>query len=395
MAVAAVMGDSLMRITCPKCQCKGLIDTAPLLSKARVTCVRCGTAFDALMADGVVETALVTETPSASVLGQEAPSESYTPVEPDEVLSLPQMACEHAHQSSETTILDFAGSPQAEVEPQPGCTAAPIHNGSLQANGLDAEHNDPLADSGEFVMPEEYVPQLSREALEHHGESDKYGMGVRLMRVSPLWLLACCFGFIALVIALNGMTGAAVQVNSASSQIRPSVTGNQATNQSATSQHVSAANEIAARAERMERAQPEIQPTADAAQSKDDAQATQLVVAQPAPSATTERQPNEPALAKPAPEPQAQSPSMSETAGRFTLQVGSYNNPVEANEHAARLQRVGFAAQVVAVDLPKRGIWYRVQTGRFDDRADAARYGAQLHAKGAAENFIISEVTAH
>ena len=168
-----------MRITCPKCQCKGLIDTAPLLSKARVTCVRCGTAFDALMADGVVETALVTETPSASVLGLEAPSESYTPVEPDEVLSLPQMACEHAHQSSETTILDFAGSPQAEVEPQPGCTAAPIHNGSLQANGLDAEHNDPLADSGEFVMPEEYVPQLSREALEHHGESDKYGMGVR------------------------------------------------------------------------------------------------------------------------------------------------------------------------------------------------------------------------
>jgi len=383
-----------MRITCPKCQCKGLLDTARLLGKARVTCVRCGTAFDALMIDGVIETTLVPEIADAPVLCLETLPESE--VLSDEVLSLPQAAVEHAHQSSEPIILDFAGSVQTEDEAQPAQTAVSVHNGSSQASGLEVEHDDPLADSGEFEMPEEYVPQLSREALERHGEADKYSMGVRLMRVSPLWLVVCCFAFIALVIALNNMTGVAVQVNNASAHnVGPSVRGNQATNQSASGQRVSAPNDLAGRAERTERAQPDVQPTAVAAPSHDVAQATTAVSMQPAPPTPTDRQPVKLASSKPALESQAQLPQQSETAGRFTLQVGSYNNPVEANEHAARLQRTGFAAQVVAVDLPKRGIWYRVQTGRFDDRADAARYGAQLRAKGAAENFIISEVTAH
>ena len=383
-----------MRITCPKCQCKGLLDTALLLGKARVTCVRCGTAFDASMIDGVVETTLVSETPDAPVLDLETRPESEAM--PDEVLSLPQAAVEHAHPGNEPTILDFAGSLQAEDESQAAQMTMPMHEGSLQAGELELEHHDPLAESGEFEMPDEYVPQFSREALAQHGETEKYSMGVRLMRVSPLWLVVCCLAFIALVIALNNMTGVAVQVNNASAHtVEPIVRGNQATNQSVSSQHVSAPNDLAVRAERTERAQPDVQPTAVAMPSHDDAQATTVGTTQPAPTTPTERQHVESASSEPAPVSQAQLPQPSEMNGRFTLQVGSYNNPVEANEHAARLQRAGFAAQVVTVDLPKRGTWYRVQTGRFNDRAEAARYGAQVHAKGAAENFIISEVTAH
>ena len=52
----------------------------------------------------------------------------------------------------------------------------------------------------------------------HVTEQDKYGLGVRLMRVSPMWLLACGLAFIALVVALNGLTGSAVQLDSASAQ---------------------------------------------------------------------------------------------------------------------------------------------------------------------------------
>src|SRR5947209_4814860 len=104
------MGEVLMRIACPKCLCKGLLDTARLLGKARVTCVRCGTAFDALMVDGAVETTLVPERVDASVLSLETLPEFAALSEPDEVLSLPQAATEHIQQSNEPTILDFAGS---------------------------------------------------------------------------------------------------------------------------------------------------------------------------------------------------------------------------------------------------------------------------------------------
>ena len=50
-----------MRVTCPKCQCQGMLDTAPLLNKAHVTCVRCGADYEALSVEGVVETTLLSE----------------------------------------------------------------------------------------------------------------------------------------------------------------------------------------------------------------------------------------------------------------------------------------------------------------------------------------------
>jgi cell division protein FtsN len=89
----------------------------------------------------------------------------------------------------------------------------------------------------------------------------------------------------------------------------------------------------------------------------------------------------------PAPVPQSQSTE----AGGYTIQIGSYNVIEQANERVARLQATGFDARVVAVELPKRGTWYRVQAGRFGNREEAARYGNELKSRGAADNFIIAE----
>jgi cell division septation protein DedD len=386
-----------MRVTCPKCECKGLIDTAPLLSKARVVCVRCGTAYDALLVDGKVETAPIKTVPDAHGSSLEAsaqPAECAVLVEPDEVLALPQ-AFEHKQQVNEPIILDFTNPAEGAVQAQPSTafTAAPAHSVGQQMGMLPVHEIDPLAESGEFEMPEEHLPQLSREALERHGESDKYGMGVRLMRVSPLWLLVCGLSFIALVIALNSMTGAAVQVNNASSHmVQPSVTGNQATNRSVSSQRAHTPSEVSTRSEKTEPTHQDMQPTPAGTQHEDTP--PMPPVAGQNPSAKQEPVLHT-SIAEPAHESPPQSPTQPDSTGRFTLQVGSYNNPVEANEHAARLQGAGFTAQVVAVDLPKRGIWYRVMAGSFNEREDAARYGAQLRAKGVAESFIISDVSAH
>jgi cell division septation protein DedD len=76
--------------------------------------------------------------------------------------------------------------------------------------------------------------------------------------------------------------------------------------------------------------------------------------------------------------------------GQFTVQVGSHNDVGQANEQALKLRAAGFEPRVVSVDIPKRGRWYRVQSGNFSDRDEANRYGAQILAKGAAENFVIA-----
>jgi cell division protein FtsN len=74
------------------------------------------------------------------------------------------------------------------------------------------------------------------------------------------------------------------------------------------------------------------------------------------------------------------------------VQVGSYPDASQANERVSALRASGFEARAAAVEIPKRGTWYRVQAGRFQTREEATRFGAQLRAKGAAENVIVAEV---
>jgi cell division protein FtsN len=86
----------------------------------------------------------------------------------------------------------------------------------------------------------------------------------------------------------------------------------------------------------------------------------------------------------------SQPPSIAAAAGQFTIQVGSHNNVEQANEQAAKLNAAGFEPRIVSVDIPKRGRWYRVQSGSFANRDEANRYGSQVLAKGAAGTFVVS-----
>jgi len=78
----------------------------------------------------------------------------------------------------------------------------------------------------------------------------------------------------------------------------------------------------------------------------------------------------------------------------FTLQIGSYNDSTQAQEKVAKLGSVGVRAYIARVEIPRRGTWYRVQTGRFNSREEATRFGAQLRARGAVADFIITEIKA-
>ncbi len=119
----------------------------------------------------------------------------------------------------------------------------------------------------------------------------------------------------------------------------------------------------------------------------------------PQPSPTQAPTPEPTQAPTPAPETkQAETPAPpaeaqhSAAAGRYAVQVGSYNEAGQANERAEKLRAAGYDPRVVSVELPKRGTWYRVMVGSFDDRAEANRFGAQLRAKGAAQDFVIGEL---
>lgn len=382
-----------MRVTCPQCQCKGLLDTAPLLHKAHVTCVRCGANYEALLVEGAIETALAVEPANVFAVEAAAPAQTSPAAcgapETEEVLVLPQadepllpvpeaVAVLELHDAAQTELPRL---PEAHVAAQPPHIAPPVQiifaqtapDEQLDAQA-DEEPTPALVESGSFQMPPEYVPQFNRAELTRPVAHDKYSLGVRLMRVSPLWLLVCGLAFTALVVALNGMTNAAEQLTSAARPVRVNTSVNQATNQSPRNQ----TNEPPAPA-----------VVAKPALAQTDTQ-TPLVTVKPAEVKPAEVKPAEVEPAPVVSTPQTQTAAQ----GKFTLQVGAFNNTVEANEHAAHLQAAGFTAQVVAVELPKRGTWYRVQTGRFADRAEAARYGAQLRAKGAAANFFVAETAA-
>lgn len=78
------------------------------------------------------------------------------------------------------------------------------------------------------------------------------------------------------------------------------------------------------------------------------------------------------------PQPAGQAASSIESGGgMFALQASSVPNEASAKEFSEKLIRSGIAAYVVAADLGKRGKWYRVRVGRFDDRNEAAKFAEQ------------------
>jgi DedD protein len=79
-------------------------------------------------------------------------------------------------------------------------------------------------------------------------------------------------------------------------------------------------------------------------------------------------------------------------AGKVTIQIGSYNEAAQAEERVANLKSAGYEARSVAVEIPKRGTWYRVQSGRFVNRDEAEQYGRQLRERGVVSSFITTDV---
>ncbi|HFC97534.1 MAG TPA: SPOR domain-containing protein [Thermosulfurimonas dismutans] len=73
----------------------------------------------------------------------------------------------------------------------------------------------------------------------------------------------------------------------------------------------------------------------------------------------------------PAPSKPEKAPQQEEKRPYYALQVASFRDPGEAQKYASYFRDRGYAARVVKVNLPRKGIWYRVYVGHFASRAEA------------------------
>ena len=233
----------------------------------------------------------------------------------------------------------------------------------LQPHVLDAVV---VVDADPVVVDAVVAPAPAPAAVAPAAAPDLYAVGVRLIKMSPIWLLTLTGGFALLLLALSWVRPAGGDVDAASIP-------NDA--KSVVVQYPEAPAEAA---------KPSVETPAPAKQEHADTKAAEQV--QPAP-AQAEVKPAEQKR-----EPARQASPASDAGGKFTVQVGSFSVESQANERISSLRAAGFDARPTVVQIPGRGTWYRVQVGRFREREDASKAAAQLREKGAAAGSMVVAV---
>ncbi len=126
------------------------------------------------------------------------------------------------------------------------------------------------------------------------------------------------------------------------------------------------------------------------------ASASVTASAKPSTSATATPTPtNQNASSKPAatpipPQTGTSGHAVGSSDGSLTLQLGAYKSSGEAQQRVTKLKAAGIEGRVVKAEVPGKGTWYRVQSGRFTNEAEASKHAGELRAKGVAQDFIVT-----
>ena len=77
-------------------------------------------------------------------------------------------------------------------------------------------------------------------------------------------------------------------------------------------------------------------------------------------------------------------------AGVYSLQVGSFQSKQEANEMIRKLQRAGYGAFMVSVNMPERGgLWFRVRVGPFNSKQEVWDKKKEFEDKERIPTFVV------
>lgn len=417
-----------MELNCPQCHAANRFDAERAVRTSRFKCAGCQVVFEAMLVEGVLQPvhpqdvrAVAPFAPPASpraafedVLDIFDPPESPGE-EPDaapqvfeDLLAVPPPAAHEAAPLEMSAALapfePFAPADEAdpihltepvveraavEAEPFPEVNEMPVEMSDELPVEMPAAAAEPpveVAKSVESVESVEVAESVEpaatvvesvaaapaavgkrAAAASSASAYDKYAVGMRVLRVSPMWLLLSSVGFFAVLLTLSWMSKPVGPVGEA-------VAAGAKLPNSATSPATKEGKEVQAAPVSMVEA---VKSEAEKALPPAPPQSAKPSAEVPKPEAA---------------EAPKQEFGPSAGGGRFTLQVGSFNNPSEANERVSQLRAAGYAARAVAAELPGRGTWYRVQAGRFESREEAAKAAAQMRAKGAASAAMVTEV---
>jgi septal ring-binding cell division protein DamX len=67
--------------------------------------------------------------------------------------------------------------------------------------------------------------------------------------------------------------------------------------------------------------------------------------------------------------------------GHYTLQLSAFQDRAEAEDFAKKLGPIGYKPNIVAADIPGRGVWYRVRVGDFASQKAALDAKSDLERK--------------
>lgn len=376
-----------MRVTCPKCRLKGSIVNTPPAAKTRIICAQCATTFEVVSPDAKAETALPPSTQDLPPAPLNSPNQTENLMnnkpDDDNLLAISQEPCASYEAREETPVLEIepalaaegAAATEAVVSlPSEAAVSLPKEKAATALAFTTERPEEVLKDfsaaTSRPAKPVEKAAAFVQLPADSLSNVDKYRLGVQLLQVRPVWLLLSGFVFVSFIIFCSWFIksdGQASAVAARASSIN--YAGNQSVAEEAALQtsHGDANVSVAG-----EKPAPVSSKPVESKTATDAAKVAPAAEPESAPAPSNEPQPK--------------------NAGNFTIQVGSYNNSAQAAERVASLKAAGFDARVAEVEIPKRGTWYRVQTGRFESRDEAARYSVQMRAKGAAESVMITEV---
>jgi cell division protein FtsN len=103
------------------------------------------------------------------------------------------------------------------------------------------------------------------------------------------------------------------------------------------------------------------------------------------PKQAASKQPTSQAKKEPAPT------TSSSSKVRYTLQVASYPDRDGAEHDVKKLKQGGYAAFIVAAEVPGKGVWYRVRLGSFSNKASAEKLQKDVHAKQGISTILVVE----
>lgn len=257
------------------------------------------------------------------------------------------------------------------------------HEENFDGAGVEVEDHAPDSQTPHFVdavvvdaVVEEPAPVAV--AVANVNAPDFYAVGVRLIKMSSVWLLTATGGFALLLLVLSwvrpagGEADAASIPNDAKAVVVQYPEAPAATVRPSQETHATAAETAAAPA-KVERA--EVVP------EKHEAEPVQAANTTPS---TSEATPVEERKV-----PASVVTSSNDAGGKFTVQVASFSVESQANERISSLRAAGFDARSTEVEIQGRGKWYRVHVGRFGAREEASKVAAQLREKGAAASSMV------